>query len=72
MLRLAGYQKVDLAPGETKRVTLSVEPRILADYDTAKPGWTIAAGTYPLYVGRNVGEPVLTGSAKLKSWSRKP
>jgi beta-glucosidase len=72
MLRLAGYQKVDLAPGETKRVTLSVEPRILADYDTAKPGWTIAAGTYPLYVGRNAGEPVLTGSAKLKAWSRKP
>ncbi|ATC24752.1 beta-glucosidase [Caulobacter vibrioides] len=72
MLRLAGFQKVDLAPGETKRVTLTVEPRILADYDTAKPGWTIAAGTYPLYVGRNAGEPVLTGSAKLKSWSRKP
>ncbi len=72
MLRLAGYQKVDLAPGESKRVTLNVEPRILADYDTAKPGWTIAAGTYPLYVGRNAGEPVLTGSAKLKAWSRKP
>jgi beta-glucosidase len=72
MLRLAGYQKVDLAPGETKRVTLSVEPRILADYDTVKPGWTIAAGTYPLYVGRNAGEPVLIGSAKLKAWSRKP
>ncbi|ATC31874.1 beta-glucosidase [Caulobacter vibrioides] len=72
MLRLAGFQKVDLAPGETKRVTLTVEPRILADYDTAKPGWTIAAGSYPLYVGRNAGEPVLTGSAKLKAWSRKP
>lgn len=72
MLRLAGFQKVDLAPGETKRLTLSVEPRILADYDTAKPGWTIAAGSYPLYVGRNAGEPVLTGSAKLKAWSRKP
>jgi beta-glucosidase len=72
MLRLAGFQKVDLAPGETKRVTLTVEPRIIADYDTAKPGWTIAAGSYPLYVGRNAGEPVLTGSAQLKAWSRKP
>ena len=72
MVRLAGFQKVDLAPGETKRVTLTVEPRILADYDTAKPGWTIAAGSYPLFVGRSAGEAVLTGKATLKAWTRKP
>ncbi|MBU4434492.1 MAG: beta-glucosidase [Alphaproteobacteria bacterium] len=72
MLRLAGFRKVDLAPGETQRVTLSVEPRILADYDVAQPGWTIAAGSYPLYVGRAAGDPVLTGAAQLKAWSRKP
>jgi len=72
MVRLAGFQKVDLAPGETRRVTLSVEPRILADYDITKPGWTIAAGRYPLYVGRNAAEPVLTGAANLKTWTRKP
>jgi len=72
MLRLAGFQKVDLAPGETKRVSLTVEPRILADYDAAQPGWTIAAGTYPLYVGRHAGDAALSGKAQLKSWSRKP
>ena len=72
MVRLAGFQKVDLAPGQTQRVTLTVEPRILADYDVAKPGWSIAAGSYSLFVGRNAGEPVLTGKAKLKAWSRKP
>ncbi len=72
MLRLAGFQKVDLAPGETRRVTLEVEPRILADYDVAKPGWTIAAGTYQFYVGRHAGDAALTGKAQLKSWSRKP
>ncbi|MEH0195729.1 beta-glucosidase [Caulobacter sp. CCNWLY153] len=72
MVRLAGFQKVDLQPGETKRVTLSVDPRVLADYDTAKPGWTLPAGAYPLYVGAHAGDPALTGSAKLKAWSRKP
>ncbi|PVM87144.1 beta-glucosidase family protein [Caulobacter endophyticus] len=72
MVRLAGFQKVDLQPGETKRVTLSVDPRVLADYDTAKPGWTLPAGSYPLYVGAHAGDPALTGSAKLKAWSRKP
>ena len=72
MVRLAGFQKVDLAPGETKRISLTVEPRLLADYDTAKPGWTIAAGRYPLYVGHNAAEPELTGQANLKAWTRKP
>ena len=72
MLRLAGFQKVDLAPGETKRVILTVEPRILADYDPAQPGWKIAAGAYPLYVGRHAGDAALSGKAQLKSWSRKP
>jgi beta-glucosidase len=71
MVRLAGFEKVDLAPGQTKRVTLTVEPRLLADYDVAKPGWTIPAGSYPLYVGRNANEAVLTGKANLKAWSRK-
>ena len=72
MLRLAGFEKVDLAPGETKRVTLTVESRILADYDVAKSSWTIAAGNYPLYIGRHAGGAVLSGKANLKAWSRKP
>jgi beta-glucosidase len=72
MLRLAGFRKVDLAPGETRRVSLTVEPRILADYDAAQRGWTIAAGSYPLYVGRHAGDAALSGKAQLKSWSRKP
>ena len=72
MVRLAGFQKVDLAPGQTKRVTLTVEPRLLADYDVAKPGWTIPAGSYPLYVGSHAGDMALTGKANLKAWSRKP
>jgi beta-glucosidase len=72
MVRLAGFEKVDLAPGETRRVTLTVEPRILADYDVSKPGWSIAAGRYPLYVGRHAGDAALTGEANLKAWSRKP
>ena len=72
MVRLAGFEKVDLAPGQTKRVTLTVEPRLLADYDVAKPGWTIPAGSYPLYVGSHAGDMALTGKANLKAWSRKP
>ncbi|WP_447407308.1 fibronectin type III-like domain-contianing protein, partial [Clostridium perfringens] len=33
-MRLAGFQRVTLKPGETRRITLTAEPRVVADYDT--------------------------------------
>jgi beta-glucosidase len=41
--RLGGFAKLDLAPGASRRVTLTVDPRLLAVYDK---GWRIRAGTY--------------------------
>lgn len=72
MLRLAGFQKVDLAPGQTRRVTLTVDPRILADYDVKAKGWTLPAGDYALYVGAHAGDAALPGTAKLKGWKGTP
>ena len=46
--RLAGFTKLDLAPGATQHVSLSVDPRLLATY---KAGWHIAAGTYTVSLG---------------------
>ena len=65
-LRLAGWQRVTLAPGETRRVTLTAEPRIIADYDTGLPGWRIAAGSYRIAISKDAGQPVLTGTAELQ------
>lgn len=72
MVRLAGFQKVDLAPGQTRRVTLSVDPRVLADYDVKAKGWNLPAGDYALYVGAHAGDAALPGTAKLKGWTGKP
>ncbi|MFV3128915.1 beta-glucosidase [Niveispirillum sp. KHB5.9] len=72
MLRLAGFQKVDLAPGATQRVTLTVDPRLLADYDVNAAGWTLPAGDYALYVGAHAGDAALPGTATLKAWTGKP
>ena len=41
--RLGGFAKLDLAPGASRSVTLTVDPRLLAVYDK---GWRIKAGTY--------------------------
>ena len=53
--RLLAFDKVTLAPGETKRVTLTADPRLLADYDVAGHGWRIAAGRYGVALGRDAG-----------------
>ena len=49
--RLGGFAKVDLAPGETKTVEISVDPRLLATYETATNSWQIKAGTYHVKLG---------------------
>jgi beta-glucosidase len=57
--RLVGYQRVDLAAGETRAVELEPDPRLLADWDGQ--GWRIAAGNYRFASGRSatdLGAPV--------------
>ncbi|MDA3876206.1 MAG: fibronectin type III-like domain-contianing protein [Halothiobacillus sp.] len=59
--RLAGFKKVDLKPGQSKDVSVTLNPRLLADFDTAHDRWTIKAGTYRIYAGvsnMDVGSPV--------------
>ncbi len=41
--RLGGFAKLDLAPGASRQVTLTIDPRLLAVYNK---GWEIKAGSY--------------------------
>lgn len=65
-LRLAGWERVTLAPGETRRVTITAEPRVIANYETALPGFRVAPGSYRIAVSRSAAQPVLTGEAVLQ------
>jgi beta-glucosidase len=47
MQRLIAFKKVTLAPGQSERVTVKIDPRLLAQFDTAKPGWRRTAGITP-------------------------
>ncbi len=71
-MRLAGFQRVELKPGETRRVTLVAEPRVMADYDTRLPGWRIAAGTYRVAIARDATDRSLTLTTKLTARTMKP
>jgi beta-glucosidase len=66
-IRLLGFERVDLKPGESRTVTVTVEPRLLARFD-GKDGlgrWRINAGTYQVALGKSAGELVLKTSAPL-------
>lgn len=64
--RLLGFQRVELAPGESRTVSLTVDPRLLAKYDAATSSWRIKGGRYGITVARSATDPVLIGSLTLK------
>jgi beta-glucosidase len=45
---LEGFGRVSLAPGETKPVTLQLEPRSFAFWDDHVKTWKVAAGTFEI------------------------
>jgi beta-glucosidase len=71
-MRLAAFGRVTLAPGETKRVTLTAEPRIVADYDTGLPGWRIAAGRYRVAIAHDAADRAMTLTADLTASTMRP
>ena len=49
--RLGGFKKIDLAPGASTSVSVSVDPRLLATFDSKAKTWNIAAGAYEVSLG---------------------
>jgi len=49
--RLVGFDKIGLAPGGSGRATLSIDPRLLADFDTAGRCWRVMTHTVRLELG---------------------
>jgi beta-glucosidase len=66
-LRLAGWSRIDLAPGEEGEATISVDPRLLATFDEAARRWRIAAGSYRMTAGFDADHRDLAASFSLES-----
>jgi beta-glucosidase len=49
--RLVGWTKVELKPGESRTVTVKIEPLFLSIFDVVKNGWEQPAGEYRFAVG---------------------
>ena len=62
---LKGFARVELAPGETKHVSVSLDARALAFYDVAAKHWQAESGTYTITVGDSSVETSLSGRVSL-------
>ncbi|MEZ0351455.1 glycoside hydrolase family 3 C-terminal domain-containing protein [Mycobacterium sp. pR1184] len=61
--RLLGFERVELDPGATCRVTISADPRLLARYEHGS--WRIEPGRYPVAVGASAVAVRLTAEVEL-------
>jgi beta-glucosidase len=50
---LKGFARVNLAPGETKHITVPLDVRAFAYYDVSTASWHADAGAYTILVGRS-------------------
>src|SRR5262245_11756931 len=66
-MRLLGFERIELQPGESKTLTLTADPRLLARFDGKAGQWRIAAGTYKIALSKAADAPVLTAEAKMQS-----
>jgi beta-glucosidase len=70
--RLIGFNRIELQPGETKQVTVTADPRLLADYDVASHGWRVKAGQFKIAVSHAATAATLEGAAAVEGTVIKP
>jgi beta-glucosidase len=64
-MRLLGFERVSLQPGQSKRVTLTADARLLGRFDGSAGRWRIAAGRYRIAVGKSAGDLCLHAEVRL-------
>ncbi len=66
---LKGFERIELAPGETKHVTVTLDPRAFAYYDVPAKKWTVDPGDFTIEAGDSVESLPLKGTISLKGAS---
>jgi beta-glucosidase len=64
-MRLLGFERVELAPGMSRSVTITAEPRLLARFDGVAGRWRIAGGSYRIVLGRSTENLPLNADVQL-------
>ena len=64
--RLVAWQKVLLAPGESKTVTTGLEPLFLSVFNTTTDRWELTPGRYKVFVGASSRSLPLTSQFEIR------
>ncbi len=60
-LQLKGFERVRLAPGETKRVSFTLDERAFSHWDERANGWRVSQGCYRIVVGQHARDAAVQG-----------
>jgi beta-glucosidase len=63
---LKGFSRVELNPGETRHVSISLDQRAFSYYDTAGKNWKVNPGQFAIYVGKSAQDVQLTGKIDIQ------
>ena len=65
MHELKGFERVDLAPGQTQHVSVPLDARSFAYWDEKAHHWTIDPGKFTISVGDSVASLPLSGTVEI-------
>lgn len=65
--RLAAFERVELEAGESRDITLTLEPRVIASWDSTRSGWAIKGGHYQIRAAKNAEDAGLAAGLDLKA-----
>jgi beta-glucosidase len=64
--RLVAWQRVKLAPGESKDVTLAISPLYISVFNTDQNGWQLLPGEYKVMAGASSTDTELHGTLHIQ------
>jgi beta-glucosidase len=62
--RLVAWEKVPLAPGESKTISLALVTQIFSIFNEEEDSWELVPGDYGVFVGGSSRNTPLTGTVR--------
>jgi len=63
--RLVGWGIAPLKPGESRSISVAIDPRFIARYELAEKGWLVERGQYDLILAKNAADPGIQVTVEL-------
>jgi beta-glucosidase len=64
--RLAAWQRIELAPGESRDVTITLDPLSISIFDVPSHAWKLLPGEYAIAVGPSSDDAAVKGKMQLE------